>query len=162
MTSVVIDITVALFFFLPYYLRIFLIDNKKVRYHIGFWIVLNCIAVALGFNFDRDLMDISLIVFVLSLLYYFFTYIFYVRHIEKDTDKGTVQWLVNLKHSKKIFQICLILIGIITVVEVLFISLKNEASMPAEIYLKVLIVIGYIQTVLYSKECLRLVNKGEQ
>ena len=93
--GIMILMTVALFFFLPYYLRIFLMNNKKTRKHMACWIITLSIMALIEYCFYRHLKLVSLLILVFVLLYYFSIYIRYVRHTGQNSEINQVQWIVK-------------------------------------------------------------------
>lgn len=150
---IIILLTVTLFFFLPYYMRIFLLNNKKTRNHILCWIAVVGIISIVEFVIYRQLDElVSLIILVGIILYYFFTYIIYVRKIDENMSTDTIEWIVNLKYFKRIFWGIIILIGIFAIVDILIILFVAEFPSLIGLYLSALIIMGYVQTILYGKE----------
>lgn len=153
----IIAITVTLFFFIPYYLRIFLLDNKKTRKHILCWIsVVGSIAI-MEYIVYRQLELVSLFILVCMILYYFFTYICYVRNIDKKIDIDAIKYIVRLKYFKVIYCVLLVLFGVFVIIDILMIMFYYDLPMLMGCYLSLLIVIGYVQTVFYGKEYFRLI-----
>lgn len=150
--GIMILMTVTLFFFLPYYLKIFLLNNKKTRKHIMCWIVVVSIIALIEFSFCRQSELFSLMILVCIILYYFFTYIIYVRNIDEKMDTSTIQWIVKLKYFKKISLGITVLIGIFAIVDILMIAFFYKFPSFISFYLSILIIMGYIQTIIYGKE----------
>ena len=155
--GIMILMTVALFFFLPYYLIIFLMNKKKTRKHIACWLLTLCIMALIEYCFYRHLKLVSLLILVFVLLYYFFTYIRYVRHIGQELEKSQLQWIVKLKYFKRIFLIGIVLIGIFAAVAVFMILFVYEIPSLFRLYFSILIIMGFIQTIFYGKSYFKLV-----
>lgn len=150
--GIMILMTVALFFFLPYYLRIFLMNNKKTRKHMACWIITLSIMALIEYCFYRHLKLVSLLILVFVLLYYFFTYIRYVRHTGQNSEINQVQWILKLKYLKKIAITIMVLVGIFAVADIFMILFFYELPRLFRLYFSILIIMGYIQTIVYGKE----------
>lgn len=155
--GIMILIMVTLFFFLPYYMNIFLLNEKKTKQHMLCWIGVVSIMVLIEFIFFKQSELISLIILIGIILYYFFTYIFYVRNIDKKMDMDIIKWIVKLKYFKVIFWGIIVLIGFFAILNILLIFVFEDCPILIGIYLSVLIIMGYLQTIIYGKEYLKLV-----
>ena len=155
--GIMILIMVTLFFFLPYYMNIFLLNEKKTKHHMLCWIGVVSIMVLIEFIFFKQSELISLIILIGIILYYFFKYIFYVRNIDKKMDMDIIKWIVKLKYFKVIFWGIIVLIGFFAIFNILLIFVFDDCPILIGIYLSVLIIMGYLQTIIYGKEYLKLV-----
>lgn len=150
--GIMIVLTVTLFFFLPYYMRIFLLDNKKTRKHMICWITVVGFISMIEFIIYRQPELVSIIILVSILLYYFFTYVIYIRKIDENMSTETIHWIVNLKYFNRIFWGIIILIGIFAIVDILILLFYSKFPRLISCYLSILIIMGYVQTILYGKE----------
>lgn len=126
-------------------------DKKKTMKHIACWIITLGIMTLIEYCFYRHLKLVSLLVLVFVLLYYFFTYIRYVRHIGQNLEISQIQWIVKLKYFKKVAITIMVLVGIFAIADIFAILFFYELPSLFRLYFSLLIIIGYIQTIFYGK-----------
>ncbi len=155
--EIMILLSIGLYFFLPYYLNIFLLNKKKTINHIKLWLIISSIMVLVEFCYYRHFKLVSLLVLIALLLYYFFTYMFHVKDIYRKIDRERIQWIVELKYFKKVFWIIVVLFGIFAIVDIVMLYFC-ELPILISSYIAILIIIGYAQVIIYGKEYCKLAD----
>lgn len=151
--DIVIWLSIGVFLLLPYYLRIFLLDKSKTIYHIIFWIGINALMSLLYYVIYGQVCSAALMGLAVYVLYYFFSYEFYVKNLEKTLIYEEIKSITQTKKFTKTINIALILTSFILFFDILIIlNYINESTIIDRIYLIGIIVLSFIQIIVYSNE----------
>ncbi len=78
-TDFVFWINIVIFLLLPYYLRIFILDFRKTRWHIVFWLGIHLGMTVISYLYLNEWWSWPLLLLFLCGGYFICSYIFYVR-----------------------------------------------------------------------------------
>lgn len=148
MIDLIITLSIGIFLLIPYYMGVFLMNKKAVILHIVIWCVYN---IAMSFVFfikTNEVFSIPVCVLVFSLLYFFFSYIHYVRDILQDLDFEKIRHLLSLKYAKSIIQTAMIIVILLAVVDCILVLCNINDSLH-QVYFITLLAISCVQILVY-------------
>lgn len=146
--TIVIWISIGCFLLLPYYLSVFSLEKKFLKGHIGLWLIFHTIFVVLGYVFYEEWFTSAAVLLICYTLYYLFSYIFYVKDISDKVSEADIKNVANDKMVRKISKCCLWIIGVLSIVEIVFIYIMNSFGLE-QVYFSAIVAISFIQVVYY-------------
>ncbi len=149
--GILIWISVGVFLLLPYYLRIFILDDKKIRIHITFWIFVHFMMSIVSYCIEKEIFSVAMVLLIVYSVYYFFSYIFYVRNIVMLLDNSSMEGVVKSKFFNLTRNSILCICGIMLILDSVLIW-EGVQEIYNQVYLFLVIFISYLQCYSYFKE----------
>lgn len=151
--DIIIWISVGVFLLLPYYQKVFLMDIRKLNFHMMFWIVLNSFMVLLYYIMYKEIISTAFIILTASTLYYIFSYLFYAKDILNSDLKEKINIITKTRQYNLCKNIIFVLISILLVFDIiLIINHRQILESMDRVYLISIVIISYIQIMIYGKE----------
>lgn len=151
--DIIIWISVVIFLLLPYYQKVFSMDMRKLNFHVMFWIVLNSFMALLYYVTYKEIISMAFIILSASTLYYIFSYLFYAKNILKSDLKEKLNIITNTRQYNLCKNVALVFISILFVFDIILIfNHKQILGVTDRIYLIGIVVISYIQILIYDRE----------
>lgn len=150
--DILVWISVGFFLFLPYYLSIFSLDRKAPKLHIAFWILFHALNSFIIYFMQSNWYSIPTIFLIASAVYYVFSYVFQARNIPNEIKPDNMSMVVNNRKICQIYVVVLVLAVVVGIVDIVVIFTKSSSDMTfaGKVYISMLIIISWIQSVLYS------------
>lgn len=148
--TIIIWISIGCFLLLPYYVCIFLIGKKSLKQHISFWMIFHMLFAGIGYLASNEWANVATLILICYVLYYFFTYIFYVRDIENKINRDTIIKIVNNRRFVIVSRCILIILMILAIFDLVLIFL-NHMLLYEKIYLSATVVLSCLQCIFYLK-----------
>ncbi len=153
MNDFIIWISIGMFLLLPYYLRIYILDFRKTRLHIYFWICIHSIIAIVYYTVLNEKFSLAMVMLIAYAVYYFFSYIFYVRGEKNLIESSSIECIVK-SNFFNIFKKIIMTIGCIMLIidGILILGNVQELELFDKVYLFGTIVISYMQCYIYLRE----------
>ncbi len=153
---IIFEVSKVALFLIPFYMRIFLGDKKKTIIHMVSWLtVLGGMALIEKLIVNQGEENV-LLAFVLAFLFFIFVYIFEIRGIYKEISIDKVKDFAKLRYFKTVLMVCLTFIGVVVAVDFCMMFFILDISLFAKVFGSVFVIFGFIQSIWYGMEYLRL------
>jgi len=151
-TDFIFWINMVIFLLLPYYLRIFMLDFRKTRWHIVFWLGVHLGMTVISYLYLNEWWSWPLLLLFLCGGYFICSYIFYVRDKKSFEGLDSIEYLVQSKLFI-FFKRAVLILGVILLIAYgVFIIGDAEEIVFNKVYLFGVFAISYVQIILYLKE----------
>ncbi len=148
--DILIWITAGIIILLPYYMNIFLFKLSKVRFHMAFWLLFHMIASIMYWICYREIWSAAVIIFIVYVLYYLFTYIFYVRDIMNSISYGKIKYIFTMKWFLIILNIVIFLITLLLAADILLVIDSSNLRILDKAYFISAIGAAYVEIIILS------------
>ena len=159
----IIWVSTGIFLLIPYYLRIFILDSQKTKLHIIFWLSVHMIMSLVYYILYKQSVSTAFVLLIGCGIYYLVTYIFQVRNVETSINRSSVVLIVQSKYFR-ILQCTIYAVGsvMLLVDGVLIFRGSQDFRMLDKLYLMGIIVIAFVQCLIYLKEYVDMLGQTEQ
>ena len=93
----IVWLSMVFFLLLPYYHAVFTFNKKTVFYHVVLWLCVHFVFSVIFAIFEKSIWGVPLILFCAYAAYFLFSYVFYVRNMYSEQEKGNIQQILESK-----------------------------------------------------------------
>lgn len=150
--DIMIWFSMAVFLLLPFYLRVFILDFRKTRRHMVFWVILHLSVTVINYVYLKLWWSWPSLMLLLYGGYFICVYISEIRNEKSFEGLYAIEYLVKTKLFRY-FEIAVLSLGtVLLAVDSVLIFGVMEEMMFYKVYLFGILVISYVQIILYLKE----------
>lgn len=149
--TIIIWISIGCFLLCPYYMCIFGVGKKNTSKHILYWSIFHIFFAGAGYFMCSEWFNIATLILICCVLYYFFSYIFYVRDLEKTLKQENIEKILKNKRFPMVSRCILIILMLFVVFDSVLIIL-SDMLLFEKIYLIVTVVFSFLQCIFYLKK----------
>lgn len=154
--------SMVVFLLLPFYLRIFILDFRKTRRHMAFWVILHLSATVISYVCLKLWWSWPLLMLLLYGGYFICVYISEIRNEKSFEGMFAIEYLVRTKFFRY-FEVAVLSLGaVLLAVDSVLIFGDMEEMMFYKVYLFGILAISYVQIILYLKEYKRVFSEGRE
>lgn len=153
--DIVIALSVGCFLLLPYYLCMIIYDKKMIKNYIIRWLLFHSVFVALMYLMYNEWYSTPFIVLTACMIYYFFSYIFYVRDLKKGLRSENITGMVSYKLFKKVCKCIFFVVIGLAITDIILVFSKGWLLLE-KIYLMLIISIAVFQSLYHYKKLIAL------
>lgn len=132
MSDLMIWVSIGAFLLLPYYLCVFTFSKTLLRCHVLFWVCFHTVFVGIFCLAQPSLWLTPTVVLIAYVLYYLFSYLFYVRNMFQEPVRSNVAQIITTKGFQSILLVVMMGLAVLWTVDCVFLirGLLTESVLP--------------------------------